>query len=56
MNLTESLVLLAVSVGLLIFGRGHNGDGLSFFRRLPWVVGQLAHEARSEKIQYRRSE
>jgi hypothetical protein len=41
MNLTESLVLLAVSVGLLIFGRGRNGAGLSFFRRLPWVVGQL---------------
>jgi hypothetical protein len=41
MNLTESLVLLALSVALLIFGRGRNGAGLSFFRRLPWVVGQL---------------
>jgi hypothetical protein len=41
MNFTESLVLLAVSVGLLILGRGRNGAGLSFFRRSPWVVGQL---------------
>jgi hypothetical protein len=41
MNLIESLVLLAVSVGLLIVGRGRNGDGLSIFRRSPWVVGQL---------------
>jgi hypothetical protein len=40
-NLTESLVLLAVSVGLLVFGRGRNGAGLSIFRKSPWVVGQL---------------
>jgi hypothetical protein len=36
------LVLLALSVGLLMFGRGRNGDGLSIFRRSPWVVGQLS--------------
>jgi len=41
MNLTESLVLLALSIGLLIFGRGRDGEGLSFFRKSPWVVGQL---------------
>jgi hypothetical protein len=41
MNLIESLVLLAVSVGLLIVGRGRQCDGLSIFRRSPWVVGQL---------------
>jgi hypothetical protein len=41
MNLIESLLLLAVSVGLLMFGRGRNGDGLSIFRRSPWIVGQL---------------
>jgi hypothetical protein len=41
MNLIESLVLLAVSVGLLMFGRGRNGDCLPIFRRTPWVVGQL---------------
>jgi hypothetical protein len=41
MNLIESLLLLAASVVLLIFGRGRNGDGLSIFRRSPWVVGQL---------------
>ena len=41
MNLIESLVLLAVSVGLLFFARGRNGETISIFRTLPWVVGQL---------------
>ena len=41
MNVIESLVLLALSVGLLIVGRRRNGDGLSIFRKAPWVVGQL---------------
>jgi hypothetical protein len=41
MNLIESLILLAVSVGLIIVGRGRDGDGLAIFRRSPWVVGQL---------------
>jgi hypothetical protein len=41
MNVIESLVLLALSVSLLIVGRGRNGDGLSIFRKAPWVVGQL---------------
>jgi hypothetical protein len=41
MNLIESLILLAVSVGLLVLGRGRDGEGLAFFRRSPWVVGQL---------------
>jgi hypothetical protein len=41
MNLIESLILLAASVGLLVFGRGRDGEGLAFFRRSPWVVGQL---------------
>jgi hypothetical protein len=41
MNLIESLILLAVSVGLLIVGRGRDGEGLAIFRRSSWVVGQL---------------
>jgi hypothetical protein len=41
MNLIESLVLIAASVALLIFGRGRNGEGVAFLRKLPWVVGQL---------------
>jgi hypothetical protein len=41
MNLIESLVLLAASVGLLVLGRGRDGEGLSVLRRSPWVVGQL---------------
>jgi hypothetical protein len=41
MNLIGSLLLLAASVGLLIFGRGRNGEGVPFLRKLPWVVGQL---------------
>jgi hypothetical protein len=41
MNLIESLILLAVSVGLLIVGRGRDGEGLAIFWRSPWVVGQL---------------
>jgi hypothetical protein len=31
MNLIESLILLAASVGLLIFGRGRDGEGASIF-------------------------
>ena len=41
MNLTESLVLLALSFGLLFFARGRNGEAISILGRLPWVVGQL---------------
>jgi len=40
-NLIERLILLAASVGLLIFGRGRNGESVPFLRKLPWVVGQL---------------
>jgi hypothetical protein len=41
MNLIESLLLLAASVALLIFGRGRNGEGVPFLLKLPWVMGQL---------------
>jgi hypothetical protein len=41
MNLTESLFLLAASVSLLVLGRGRNGEGLSIFRKAPWILGQL---------------
>ena len=41
MNLIASLAVLAVSVALLFFGRGPNGEGHSIFQKLPWVVGQL---------------
>ena len=41
MNLIESLVLLGASIGLLVLGRGRDGEGLAIFRKLPWVVGQL---------------
>jgi hypothetical protein len=41
MNLIESLILLAASVGLLIFGRGRDGGGAPFLLKVPWVVGQL---------------
>jgi hypothetical protein len=39
MNLIESLALLGISVALLVFGRGRNGDALPIFQKLPWVVG-----------------
>ncbi len=39
MNLIESLVLMAASVGLLYFCRGRNGDCLPIFRN--WVIGQI---------------
>jgi hypothetical protein len=42
MNLIESLLLLAASVALLIFGRGRNGESVSFLRKLPWVVGSYS--------------
>jgi hypothetical protein len=41
MNLIESLILIAASVALLIFGRGRNGEDAAFLLKLPWVVGQL---------------
>ena len=41
MNLIESLLLLAASFALLIFGRGRNGEGVAFLRKSPWVAGQL---------------
>jgi hypothetical protein len=33
--------LIAVSVGLLFFGRGRNGDALPIFQKSPWIVGTL---------------
>ncbi len=39
MNLIESLALLGVSLALLFFGRGRNGDALPIFQKLPWVAG-----------------
>jgi hypothetical protein len=41
MNLTGSLALIALSVGLLFFGRGRNGDALPIFQKSPWIVGTL---------------
>ena len=41
MNLTESLVLLAASFGLLFFGRGRNGDAHPILQKFHWVVGQF---------------
>jgi hypothetical protein len=41
MNLIGSLALIAVSVGLLFFGRGRDGDGLPFFQKSPWIVETL---------------
>jgi hypothetical protein len=41
MNLTESLVLLAASVGLLFFIHGRDGESHRILRKFPWVVGQM---------------
>jgi hypothetical protein len=41
MNLVASLAVLAVSLVLLFFGRGRNGDALPIFQRSPWIVGVL---------------
>jgi hypothetical protein len=41
MNLIASLTLIAVSVGLLFFGRGRDGDGLPIFQKSPWIVETL---------------
>ena len=41
MDLPESLAILAVSLALLFFGRGRNGNAISIFQKFPWVVGQL---------------
>jgi hypothetical protein len=51
MNLTESLVLLAVSVGLLIFGRGRNGAGLSFLSEI--TLGRGAAIRSNDIISFR---
>jgi hypothetical protein len=41
MNLPASLVVLALSLALLFFGRGRNGDALPIFQKSPWIVGVL---------------
>jgi hypothetical protein len=41
MNLAASLAVLAVSLALLFFGRGRNGDALPIFQKSPWIVGVL---------------
>jgi hypothetical protein len=41
MNLIERLGLLGLSVALLFFGRGRNGEALPIFQKSPWVVSQL---------------
>ena len=41
MNLTASVAILAASVALLFFGRGRVGEEHPFFRKFPWIVGQL---------------
>jgi hypothetical protein len=41
MNLIGSLALIAVSVGLLFFGRGRDGEGLPIFQKSPWIVETL---------------
>jgi len=39
MNLPASLAVLALSLALLFFGRGRNGDALPIFQKSPWIVG-----------------
>jgi hypothetical protein len=39
MSLPASLAVLAVSMALLFFGRGRNGDALPIFRN--WILGML---------------
>jgi hypothetical protein len=41
MNLPTSLAVLALSLALLFFGRGRNGDALPVFQKSPWIVGTL---------------
>jgi len=38
MNLPASLAILAISLALLFFGRGRNGDALPIFQKSPWIV------------------
>ena len=40
MNLAASLAVLAVSLAMLFFGRGRNGDALPIFQKSPWIVSQ----------------
>ena len=41
MNLPVSLAVLALSVALLFFGRGREGEARPIIRKSPWIVGQL---------------
>ena len=41
MNLPASLAILAISLALLYFGRGRNGNALPIFQKSPWIVGVL---------------
>ena len=41
MNLPVSLAVLALSVALLFFGRGREGEAHPIIRKSPWIVGQL---------------
>src|SRR5215831_5552361 len=36
-----SLAVLALSLALLFFGRGRNGDALPIFQKSPWIVQTL---------------
>jgi hypothetical protein len=38
MNLPASLAILAISLALLFFGRGRNGNALPIFQKSPWIV------------------
>ena len=40
-NLPVSLAVLALSVALLFFGRGREGEAHPIIRKSPWIVGQL---------------
>jgi hypothetical protein len=39
MNLPVSLAVLVISLALLFFGRGRNGEALPIFRN--WIVGMM---------------
>jgi hypothetical protein len=39
MNFTGGLILLAIGIAMLIFGRARGGEPLRIFR--VWIVGQL---------------
>ena len=45
MSLPVSLAVLAVSLALLFFGRGRNGDAHPIFQKSPWIVGTLFYTA-----------